>query len=156
MIRNDAEIGAGVGVVLAALAGERPAGLGVAAVELKRGPVERALDIEPEILALEKQAAGARRSFGAVDLGVRDICDRAGRQDRRRIDSQLRTVAERQCAVSRRPEQEFGVSADMQGIKLVLPELIGQAPEGADLLREAGRTDRTGRARRGCRGCGYV
>src|SRR6202163_3139864 len=139
MIRNNAGIGAGAGVVLAAFPSDRPAGFRVAAVETKRRHAERAVDIKPEVLTLEVQAADARRGFCTIDLCSRDVRNRTGRQNARRIDAQLRAIAERERVCSRRLDQKFGASADMHGESLVLPELIGHAPEATHLLRKAWR-----------------
>ena len=124
-------------------AGQHIACLGIAAVELRLDappsggkPVLAAVDIEPIILALKEQRSVVGSRFDTVDLGAGDIGDGAGREQRGRIDAQLRTIAQGQGLGAGREarglHQPFRVAAEMQRIIVAADDLAGCAHHRAD------------------------
>src|SRR5260370_5331008 len=94
----------------------------------------------PEIFSLKEQRTVSRRRFSAVDLSARYARQRAGRDQRGGVDAELRAVAQRERLSSgdqivRGIDQEFGITADMQGVVFTVHDLPCDTGSGADLFR---------------------
>src|SRR6516164_1229884 len=102
MLRHDAVICCGRGMVAVGFPSQHEARLRIAALKFqvwcsKWGKSGRciALDVEPVVFALEEQRSKGGGSLDAVDLRAGDVCHGAGRDQLGGIDAQLRTIGER-------------------------------------------------------------
>src|SRR5207302_6334819 len=97
------------------------------------------LDIEPEIFALKKQRSVCCRCFRAVNLRAGDARERAGRDQRGRVDAQFRTVAQGERLrpgdqIVRWLDQPLGIAADVQRVILAADDLTRRARDDAKLF----------------------
>ena len=82
--------------------------------------------------------------FDTINLGARDIGNRTGRDQRRGIDAQLGTIAERECLrvgdqIARRLNQPLCVASEMHRVVIAADDLACNAGRRAVLLAGAGR-----------------
>ncbi len=81
-----------------------------------------AADIEPEISALREERTIGRGGLDNVDLRAGDVGDRTGRDQRRRIDAQLRPAAEASASDAQRQPSRAAAAPPIRHRRRYAPE----------------------------------